>query len=281
MIQLNAYAKINLGLRILGKRPDGYHDIETILHRIDVHDELTFTNAESVLLESDAPELPSGEDNLCIKAARLLISHSGAKEGAHIALRKNIPVGAGLGGGSSDAAATLLGLNRLWSLGMNVVELLPLASQLGSDVPYFLRDGTAVATGRGEILEYFPLQLPYWIVVLYPDIHVSTAWAYRQITTRTSKRRDTLRNNLVEHLHNGEKLRQSVGNDFEVPVFGAHPGLAELKQLYYDHGAFFSQMSGSGSSVYGLFESERGAKSVCETFAGRGKIFLTRPGHSL
>jgi 4-diphosphocytidyl-2-C-methyl-D-erythritol kinase len=281
MIQMKAYAKINLGLRIIAKRADGYHDIETILHRIDVYDELSFINGQTISFESDAPDLPSGEDNLCIRAARLLASHRGVKAGAHISLRKKIPAGAGLGGGSSDAAATLLGLNKLWGLDMKAGELLPLAAQLGSDVPYFLRDGTAYATGKGEILEYFPLQLPYWIVVLYPDIHVSTAWAYQQMALENPNRTDNLRKNLLEHLHDGERLRQSVGNDFEPTVFRAHPELGELKQLYYDHGALFAQMSGSGSSIYGLFESERGAKSVCETLAGRGKVFLTLPGLSL
>jgi len=281
MIKLRAYAKINLGLRILGKRADGYHDIETILHRIDIYDELSFSKSETISLETDAPEIPSGEENLCIRGARLLSSHSGAKGGARISLRKKIPAGAGLGGGSSDAAATLLGLNELWGLDLKHEELHRLAAQLGSDVPYFVRKGTAYAAGRGEILEYFPLKLPYWIVVMYPNIHVSTAWAYQQVRIEKSDRKDDLRDNLVDNLHDGEILKQLIRNDFEPVVFRAHPELSEIKQEYYEHGALFAQMSGSGSSMYGLFESEGGARSVCEKLNGHGKFFLTRPGLSL
>ena len=281
MITLRAYGKINLGLRVLGKREDGYHDIETILHRIDIYDELSFAKSEKISLESDSPELTSGEENLCIRAARLLNTHTGAKGGAAITLRKQIPVGAGLGGGSSDAAATLLGLTELWGLDIKREELHRLSSQLGSDVPYFLRNGTACATGRGEILEYFPLNLPYWIVVMYPNIHVSTAWAYQQVRVEKPERSDNLRNNLVDNLTDGTNLRELIRNDFEPIVFRAHPELTEIKQTYYEHGALFAQMSGSGSSVYGLFESEKEARSVCEQMSGHGKSFLTRPGFSL
>ena len=281
MITLRAYAKINLGLRILGKRSDGYHDIETILHRIDCYDELSFTKSETISLESDSPEVPPGEENLCIRAARLFISHTGAKDGAHIVLRKKIPVGAGLGGGSSDAAETLLGLNELWGLGMKPDELHPLAAQLGSDVSYFLREGSAYATGRGERLEYFGLKLPHWIVVLYPNIHVSTAWAYQQVKVERSDHTEILRDNFADNLRDAEKLRELIRNDFEPVVFRAHPELAKIKRTFYEHGAHFAQMSGSGSSMYALFESEEGARSVCEEMRGQGKLFLTRPGLSL
>jgi 4-diphosphocytidyl-2-C-methyl-D-erythritol kinase len=172
-------------------------------------------------------------------------------------------------------------MNELWGLETKHDELHRLAAELGSDVPYFLREGTAYATGRGELLEYFALRLPYWIVVMYPNIHVSTAWAYEQVSIETSKHKEMLRDDLLDNLHDGEKLRHLIRNDFEPVVFREHPQLAEIKQHYYEHGALLAKMSGSGSSMYGLFESERSARSMCETFEGKGQIFLTRPALSL
>jgi 4-diphosphocytidyl-2-C-methyl-D-erythritol kinase len=144
---VRAYAKINLGLRILRKRTDGYHDIETLFHRIDLFDEILLERADRILLSSSSPGVPDNEDNLCILSARAIQKHTSSDQGVSIALRKNIPVGAGLGGGSSDAAAVLLGLESLWKVKLQPAERLEIARKLGADVPYFLREGSASASG--------------------------------------------------------------------------------------------------------------------------------------
>ncbi|MBI4811284.1 MAG: 4-(cytidine 5'-diphospho)-2-C-methyl-D-erythritol kinase [Ignavibacteriales bacterium] len=178
---LKAYAKINLGLRILRKRDDGYHDIDTVFHRVDLYDEIYLEPSSTIKVFSNESNLPTDEGNLCIRAAQLLREYSGIEKGVNISLTKNIPIGAGLGGGSSDAAATLIGLTKFWEVDVSQIDLYKLALQLGSDVPYFLKFGTAHATGRGEILDYFDINIPHWIVIVYPNIHISTAWAYQEI----------------------------------------------------------------------------------------------------
>ncbi len=152
---LKAYAKINLTLEVLGRREDGYHDIVSILQTIDLHDTLTLEPAQDMALECDQSEL-EGPDNLVLKAAALLREATGCHQGARLKLQKGIPLAAGLGGGSSDAAAALLGLSRLWGLGLSAEKLMPLAAKLGSDVPFFLYGGTAMAQGRGEIVRPLP-----------------------------------------------------------------------------------------------------------------------------
>ncbi|TAK60449.1 MAG: 4-(cytidine 5'-diphospho)-2-C-methyl-D-erythritol kinase, partial [Bacteroidetes bacterium] len=180
MVIKKAYAKINIGLRILGKREDGYHDIETIFHRTNIFDRLIFELNKEIFISVSGFPLPNDNNNLSLRAANLLRQSYNLPFGVKIGLEKNIPIGAGLGGGSSDAAATLLGLRTLWNLPISIAELNVLAQQLGADVPYFLHDDSAYGTGRGDTLEYFHLDLPYWIVLVYPAIHVSTAWAYSQ-----------------------------------------------------------------------------------------------------
>ena len=180
LLIIRAYAKINLGLRILRKRADGYHDIETIFYRIQPYDEIVLELSHGISLVCNNSELPTDEGNLCVRAAGMLQQHYDIIERVHISLKKSIPVGAGLGGGSSDAASVLTGLVELWKLPASENDLRSFAVQLGSDVPYFLEPGTAYGTGRGEKLDYFDFDFPYWIVLVYPNIHISTAWAYRE-----------------------------------------------------------------------------------------------------
>src|SRR4030042_3844503 len=169
MISLQAYAKINLTLEVLSKRPDGYHEIASVLQAISLADTLTFEPAETLDLNCNVPELQTG-DNLVLKAARLLKEISGYKKGARINLTKRIPLAAGLGSGSTDAAATLLGLNKLWGLNLAHNKLLELAAKLGSDVPFFLYGGTALAQGRGEKLTALPAATELWMILLKPAI---------------------------------------------------------------------------------------------------------------
>ncbi len=243
--------------------------------------------SDIITLVCTQPELPTDENNLCIKAAELLRQQFGVSKGVHITLRKQIPVGAGLGGGSSDAAATLLGLVQLWNLETSIETLSTLALKLGSDVPYFLHEGTAYATGRGEMLNYFDLEIPYWIVLVYPNIHVSTAWAYREIGTNLSSinetaeiRKHSLKDLVMKNIHHPELLRKIIVNDFEPVVMKKYPVIGQIKQELYDNGAIFAQMSGSGSSVYGFFETKERADSAIRHFEQRYAVFLTPPNFS-
>ncbi len=280
MPTFKAYAKINLGLRVLRKREDGYHDIETIFHRIDLFDEVILTPAPDLSFECDAADLGPVDTNLAFQAARLLKATYSVRVGAHIFLKKRIPAGAGLGGGSSDAAATLLGLTSMWNLRLSPEQLLPLAVQLGSDVPYFLREGSAFGTGRGEILEYFPLVVPYWILLVIPNIVISTAWAYAQsgIIQKDSTARS--RATILRQLNDPAKWQNLFQNDFESVAFKAFPELAEIKRSLIEGGALFAQMSGSGSTVYGLYSDEEMARKAGDSFSEKYRVEVIEPGRT-
>ena len=250
-----AYAKINLGLRILRKRTDGYHDIETVLHRVDLYDELNIDPSTSLGLSSSDPNLPGNENNLCLRAASLLRKNLGITPGARISLKKKIPVGSGLGGGSSDAGTVLRELPAFWDVSADGNMLLRLALELGSDVPYFLHDGAALARGRGEVLEYFALSIPYTILLCTPRVHVSTAWAYSLVKPGTREHHSNLKEILLEGLQNPTDLSRHLENDFEPVVFEAYPLIRRIKDLMLQEGAVYASLSGSGSSVFGLFSS--------------------------
>jgi len=295
MSTVKAYAKINLGLRILQKRGDGYHDVETVFHRVNLFDEISLEQASSISFTSTDPNLPADDSNLCIRAANLLQQYDDIRKGARISLVKNIPVGAGLGGGSSDAASTLLGLIELWNIKMPD-ELLPsVALRLGSDVPYFLSNGSAYATGRGEVLEYFNLDIPYWIVVAYPNIHVSTAWAYGAIHDEKFNRhainhtgplsihesslasRISLKDFLIKNIQNPHELNHHLQNDFEPVVLHEYGQIGYAKLILYSEGACFAQMSGSGSAVYGFFTDEMNATAAAIKLRALNRVFITPP----
>jgi 4-diphosphocytidyl-2-C-methyl-D-erythritol kinase len=277
-IHIHAWAKINFGLAITAKRPDGYHDIATIFHRIAWHDELHLGQAPDIVVESTDRAAPEGEANLCTKAARLLRQATEISAGVHCRLEKFIPVGAGLGGGSSDAASVLKALPALWGISVAQKTLSELAIRIGSDVPYFLSSGSAFATGRGEELEYFDLEVPYAILVCFPGIHVSTPWAYGQITPRRTAAPD-LPLIVTEGMSNPDLLRAELDNDFEEVVFRAHPEIAELKHSMLTRGAVYASLSGSGSAVFGLFESDADARALASNCIDRGYRSSVTPPH--
>jgi len=276
-MNLKAYAKINLGLRILRKREDGFHDIETVFHRVNVFDEIALEPSNTLSMECTDTNIPTDERNLCMRAARLLQQETRAIRGVHIHLKKHIPAGAGLGGGSSDAASTLLGLNAFWNLNLSHEMLKSLAIKLGADVSYFLRNGSAYATGRGELLDYFSLNIPYWIVVAYPNIHVTTSWAYQNTHITHPTSHIPLEEIVLNHLTDPLQLTQLLHNDFEPLVLTAHPAISRLKNVLYTSGAVFAQMSGSGSSVYGFFTSEQAASGAVDALRKEHRVFLTPP----
>ncbi len=278
MITLKAYAKINLGLQILRKRDDGYHDIETVFHRVNIFDEILLSPSSKISLMCNTCDLPFGEENLCMRAARLLREKCNIGDGVDIQLKKRIPIGAGLGGGSSDAASTLAGLNLLWKLNLTSEQLSHFALVLGSDVPYFLGTSSAYATGRGEHLEYFPLDIPFWIVIVYPNLHISTAWAYQhsEIPLRQSSE-NNVKATLLESLHHPLQLATTLQNDFEPLILRTYSEVAQVKKKLYDLGADFAQMSGSGSSVYGLFVDKKDAEHACDKLNKTCQTFITPP----
>lgn len=270
---LRAYAKINLGLRILARRPDGYHDIETIFHQINLYDEIELTQSEGGIHCITSGADIAEETNLCVRAARLLQSATGASHGVTIQLTKRIPIGAGLGGGSADAAATLRGLNILWGLRLSDADLRQLAAQLGSDVPFFILGGTALGTGRGEILEPLELSIPYWIVVCIPQVHVSTAWAYSQVSPARERNITSVGTFRRDGIFDFTMLQ----NDFEPVVFRAYPEIAALKEELLRRGAVCALMSGSGSSVFGLFSDEQQARRAERELSRSYTVSLTEP----
>jgi 4-diphosphocytidyl-2-C-methyl-D-erythritol kinase len=274
---IRAYAKINIGLKILNKREDGYHNIETIFHRINLFDELRFQDSSDLLLECNHPNIPTDNRNLCIKAAKILQKNYNVSKGVKISLNKNIPIGAGLGGGSSDAAYVLKHLQKFLGIEIPKQELYQLAINIGSDVPYFLDKGTAYATGRGEQLEYFHLNIPYWIMLVQPNVHISTAWAYANLKLKPHKQEKYLKELLINNIQYPEKLRELIHNDFEDLVFENHPDIERLKENLYKQGADFAQMSGSGSSVYAFFKHENKAREAIRIFSKDFLAYLTEP----
>jgi 4-diphosphocytidyl-2-C-methyl-D-erythritol kinase len=274
---LRSYAKINLGLRVLNRREDGYHNIETVFHRINLYDEISFELSRKITLITDKSGIPADHHNLCVKAALALQRQFAPESGAEIRLNKKIPVGAGLGGGSSNAATTLLALNNLWNLQLSDNNLEELALQIGSDVPFFLRTGSAYAKGRGEILEYFHLDIPYWIVLVYPSVHISTAWAYANLVKRNHENQPTLKEIIFQHLDDTEMLANHLKNDFEPLALSKYPILARMREILKTAGANYVQMSGSGSSMFAFFSDEQAAKDIVKKMENQYPVFLTSP----
>jgi 4-diphosphocytidyl-2-C-methyl-D-erythritol kinase len=260
-MRVQAHAKLNLYLRVVGRRPDGFHELETVFQSIDLADELTVELADDLRLTGGCAEAPPGPENLVLSAAAALREAAGGQGGAVIHLEKRIPVGAGLGGGSSDAAAMLLALNRLWGLELPHERLAALAAGLGSDVPFGLRGGTAVGRGRGEILE--PLPTPrLWSVLVRPPFPVPTAQAYGLY--RPAPPESPQLEAFLTALATGDAARLAplLRNDLEAGVFGAWPELEALREHLLTAGAVGARMTGSGSVLFGLARDERHARVV-------------------
>lgn len=271
MLSRQARAKVNLGLHVLRRRTDGFHDIETVFLPVEWTDTLTVEPEETLSFTCDDATI-EGNDNLVMRAARMLREHFDVRKGARIHLAKRIPYGAGLGGGSSDAAAALRILAELWNLEDAHETLFEIGSRLGSDVPFFLQDEAAFATGRGTDLE--PLSdekgeyvFPFDLVVAVPETRVSTPQAYALITPNENKRpdlRDLVRSN------DPARWRRELDNDFEEAVLEAFPEIAALKESLYDAGAAYASMSGSGSAVFGVFEEKSLAMAAAEAMRATG-----------
>ncbi len=262
-LQARSFAKINLALSVLGRRTDGYHEIRTLFQTIDLCDEIEFRPSRRLeLVCENLPGVPR-EDNLVWKAANALASRIPGRRGARIILRKRVPAGSGLGGGSSNAAATLLGLMRFWRLEENDAGLGTLAASLGSDVPFFLSGGTALGSGRGETIHPLP-DFPYrHLVVIFPGIHISTAEAYRSLNLGlTSQAEDPRISGFCGRLQKGAICPAEIFNDFEAPILRAYAPIREAKSFLMERGSIAALLSGSGSSVFGFFPDEESAFAV-------------------
>ena len=242
--------KINLGLSILAKRADGYHELETVFYPLALHDSLEIIPADTLILNQSGISVPGDPaQNLCLKAFHLLKNDFPQLPNVQMHLHKNIPMGAGLGGGSSDGTAALMLLNKQFSLGLNDTQLIHYASQLGSDSPFFVYNKACHASGRGEILTPIQLDLSdYQFLLVHPGKHISTAWAFQQLTPHTKT--ESIQSVISKPI--GE-WKNNLVNDFEIPVFNAEPTLLQIKEQLYELGALYASMSGSGSSLFGIF----------------------------
>jgi 4-diphosphocytidyl-2-C-methyl-D-erythritol kinase len=271
-LTLKAHAKINLYLRLAGKRPDGFHEIESVLQTVTLHDNLTLEAAgDGIDLAVDPPVVLSDRTNLVWRAAEALPPPSGPSGGARIRLEKRIPSGSGLGGGSSDAAAALIGLNRLWQLGMSAGDLHPLAASLGSDVPFFLSGGTAMVTGRGTDVHPLPDRLGYLLLLVLPGTPIPTREIYAQVQeslTPPAKTGSMARFGPAPTSEIEGWVR--VGNDLEPYARGFCPAIGEIKARLQRAGAAVAAMSGSGSAVFGVFHDAARRDRAADEMERRG-----------
>jgi 4-diphosphocytidyl-2-C-methyl-D-erythritol kinase len=275
---ISSPAKINLGLRILGKRPDGYHEINTVFQEISLCDKIEFHPAHDWSLEVRGADLDSGASNLVSRAAALLSREAGVPCHASVLLDKRIPIGGGLGGGSSNAAITLIGLNRLWNIGISTIRLRELAADIGSDCAFFIHGGLAQGTGRGEILDLRRGHFQGEIVIAAPGFSVSTKWAFgtgRFPLTNAEK-------SVILPLYSCSMSVRShqlevFGNDFESIVFSKYSELFRIKQTFLEHGAVVSMLAGSGSSVFGIFKERSQAMHAAQQLEKPCQAYLCQP----
>lgn len=276
-------SKINIGLAITGKREDGYHDIDSIFQSIRLSDSIYFAKHHSIVFSGGAPELPEymqklvtyGEENLALKALQAIQAYTGCKAGAAIHLLKRVPIQAGLGGGSADAAAMLVGLNRFWDLRLTQEELLQIGATLGSDVPFLLQGGTARGTGRGEILTYGKSPDPHWLLLVKPKVSVSTAVAYGRFTNKSIATKQTI-DTVQQHLENNDLKSAFLtsANTFEELLFPDHEELVICKEFFTSRG-YPTIMTGSGPTMVVLLDKPMEALQLQEEIKAAGYDWLS------
>ena len=282
-MRLQAFAKINLGLDVLGKREDGYHEVRMIMQTIRMYDQLDMRKSvePGIHLTTNKKYIPVDENNLVWRAAKLMMDTCGIMEGVSIHLHKVIPVAAGMAGGSSDAAATLVGMNRLFHCGLSKEKLMELGVQIGADVPYCVLRGTALAEGIGEKLTVLPPMPDCWILIGKPGISVSTKYVY---TTRDLNT-DTVHpdiDGMKKALEDGNLygITERMGNVLQDVTIPAYPEVERIKEQMKTLGAVNAMMSGSGPTVFGIFDNEEKAQEACQKLRESGscqQVFLTVP----
>lgn len=273
-IKLKAMAKINLGLDVLRKREDGYHELRMIMQTVRLFDriQLTVTETPGIRVKTNLSFLPVDEGNLVYRAAKLLMDEAQVKKGLFIHLEKHIPVAAGMAGGSSDAAAVLVGVNRLFHMGFTLEELMERGVRLGADVPYCILRGTALAEGIGEKLTALPAPPPCHVLIAKPKVHVSTKFVYGNLKAHELMEHPDI-DGQIQALRDGDLYRMAelMGNVLETVTIPAYPVVQEIKDIMKKQGAVNAMMSGSGPTVFGLFDDKTKARKAYEKLR-RGSI---------
>lgn len=281
--QIKAYAKINLGLDVVRRLPNGYHEVKMVMQSVGLWDELTLERAEGgITITTDADGLSTGEDNLIYRAARLMLDKYGCP-GLRVHLQKNIPIAAGMAGGSTDAAAVMKGINHLYRLGLSPAQLMEDGVAIGADVPYCILGGTALAEGIGEKLTPLPPLPPCHILIAKPDISVSTKYVYEHLDADGLEAHPDI-DGMVQAIRDGSLrgVLERMANVLETVTVPAHPVIADIKARMRELGAADSLMSGSGPTVFGIFRQEdlKLAEAALEQFGQEdlaGQAFLTAP----
>lgn len=262
LIACDAPAKINLFLHVTGKRPDGYHTLHTLMCRVKFGDTLEMKlGGTGITVDCRHPDVPGGKDNIAYKAASLFYQHLGRAPEVSIRIDKKIPVGAGLGGGSSNAASTFIALNRYYNAPFSQKELMEMGLQTGADVPFFIFEQTAIAEGIGEKLQSIELSIPYKVLIVYPGIHVATADVYKKLNFKLTKAEKKNNNHLFSEPTGDFLPEKHLWNDLEAVTIKMYPEIETIKDALMTYGADGALMSGSGSSVFGLFSDEK--KAIC------------------
>ena len=279
-ISVKALAKINLGLDVIRRREDGYHEVSMVMQTIHLYDRLDIQKNTSgqITMETNLAFLPTNENNLVYKAAKLLCDEFQIKDGIHVNLQKRIPVAAGMAGGSTDAAAVLYGINKIFDLGLTTEQLMERGVKIGADVPYCLLRGTALAEGIGEKLSPLPPMVKCPILIAKPNINVSTKFVYENLKLDGIKHPDIQK--LIADIKEKDlyKIAADMGNVLETVTIPEYPIIAEIKEHMMNHGAVGSMMSGSGPTVFGLFDSEQTAEAAYNAMKRSGlakQVYLT------
>lgn len=264
-MELKSLAKINLGLDVLGRRENGYHDVRMVMQTVYLYDNVRLEKRqeEGIVIETNLFFLPADENNIAYKAAKLLFDEFGLQGGIHIVLEKHIPVAAGLAGGSSNAAAVLVGMNRMYNLGLTQKELMERGVKLGADVPYCIMRGTVLAEGIGEILTPLPAMPKCFILIAKPGISVSTKVVYEKLDSKEIEQHPDI-DGILEGLQeeNLKKIAASMGNVLEKVTIPDYPIIEEIKKAMLEAGALNAMMSGSGPTVFGIFEDKLQARAA-------------------
>lgn len=270
-LTLSAPAKINYLLDVIRRRPDGYHDLRMVMQRVNLCDKISInlTDSPQLAVSCGKNGVPDGPGNIAWKAARVMIDLAGSEQGAQISITKNIPVAAGLGGGSSDAATVLMGMNELLGLDLSDQRLMEIGVTLGADVPFFIFKKTALAEGIGEKLRAMPEMPRLWVLLVNPGVHVSTAWVYQNL--KLTSRGEMAK--LPQFFGSAEDVCALLSNDLESVTIPAFPIIADIKHSMVRQGALGAMMSGSGPTVFGLFRDRGSAETARDALAREGGWF--------
>ena len=270
-------AKLNLGLQILNKRPDGFHNLKSIFIELDFHDKLIFSESSQFSIHSNSKEIPLDENNIIYYAYNILKKRHVEKREYSIFIEKNIPIGSGLGGGSSNAATTLKALNKLWELNLSDQKLLDISSELGSDVPFFIKGKSQFVEGRGEKLSSINNNRinDYIFLLVFPEISISTKWAFNQLNI---KKNPLFGNDTFNKFRSQSRTIdwRFFKNDFEEMINQTYPEIGKIKEDLIENGALHASLSGSGSTMFGVFDNYSDAEKASVSFEGFNTV-ITKP----